>query len=112
MASITIKYTEPKALVQADVKQICAFFLPTASYVDSPEYEGSIWDTNVEGTGTWEGIAAYLDSISAAPNVLIMFKAAATDGTVTFEESDAKQVEYYKEVGRRLAVYGFEVSAA
>lgn len=112
MASITIKYTAPEAPVQADVKQICAFFLPTNSYVDSKEYEGTIWDTNVEGWGTWEGIAAYLEKISATPNVLIMFKAAVRDGEITFEEADAKQVEYYKEVGRRLAVYGFEVTAA
>ena len=112
MASITIKYTAPAVPVEADVKQICAFFLPTNSYVDTKPYEGSLYDTNVEGYGTWEGMAAYLEKISASPNVLIMFKAAVNAGQVTFEEADAKQVEYYKEVGRQLAPYGFEVTAA
>lgn len=111
MASITIKYTAPAGPVEADVKQICAFFLPTNSYVDTKPYEGTIWDTNVEGWGTWEGFVAYLEKISAAPTVLIMFKAAARDGQITFTEDDAKQVEYYKEIGRQLAPYGFEVTA-
>ena len=109
MASITIKYAAPEAPVEANVDQICAFFLPTNSYVDTEVYEGSIWDTNVEGWGTWEGFVAHLEKISAAPNVLILFKAAARDGEITFEESDPKQVEYIKEIARQLAVYGFEI---
>ena len=110
MASITIKYTAPEAPVEADVKQICAFFLPTNSYVDTEPYEGTIWDTNVEGWGTWEGFVAHLEKISAAPNVLILFKAAARDGEITFDEEDPKQIEYIKEIGLELAAYGFEVS--
>lgn len=111
MASITIKYTAPVAPVQADIDQICAIFKPTNSYVDSEVYEGTIWDTNVEGFGTWEGLEAYVSSLSHTPNALIMFKAAVRDGEVTFEENDAKQVEFYKEIGAALAAYGFEVSA-
>lgn len=110
MASITIKYTAPEAPVEANVDQICAFFLPTNSYVDTEVYQDTIWDTNVDGFGTWEGFVAYLEKISAAPNVLILFKAAARDGEITFEENDPKQVEYIKEIGLELAPYGFEVS--
>lgn len=110
MASITIKYTALEAPVEGKVEQIPAFFLPTNSYVDTEIYEGTIWDTNVEGWGTWEGYVAHLEKISAAPNVLILFKAAARDGEITFEEDDPKQVEYIKEIGLALAAYGFEVS--
>ena len=110
MASITIKYTAPAVAAQADVTQICAMFWPNNSYVDGEVYDGTIWDTNVDGFGTWEGLEAYISSLSHTPNALIMFKAAVRDGEVTFEEADAKQVEFYKELGTALAAYGFEVS--
>ena len=114
MASITIKYTEPVAPVEGDVQQICALFLPTNSYVDGEPYEGTIWDTNVEGFGTFETLAEYLSKITSAPNVLILFKAAIAAGEdgVTFEESDPKQVVYYQELGKALADYGFEVTVS
>lgn len=112
MATITITYTEPEVPVEANVAQICALFLPTNSYVDLPPYEGTIYDTNVDGWGTWEGLAEYLGKITHSPNVLIMFKAAYRDGSVEFTEDDPKMVEYYKEIGMALEAYGFVVAAA
>lgn len=110
MATITIKYTAPVEPVDADVAPICRLFNPNNSYIDTPEYEGTIWDTNVDGWGTWQGLAAYLEKITHSPNVLILFKAAVLDGEVSFEEGDPKMVQYFKELGTALAPFGFEVS--
>ena len=115
MASITIKYTEPVAPVEGDVQQICALFVPTSSYVDGEPYEGTQWDTNVwDDFAGADDLIAYLDKISYAPNVLILFKAAVAAGEdgVTFEETDPKQVEYYKDLGKKLADFGFEVTVS
>ena len=112
MATITIKYEKPAVVVPAEVAQICPLFLPTNSYVDTEPYDGTIYDTNVWGLNTWEGLAAYLEKITDHPGILIMFKAAVRDGEATFEEADAKVVEYIKEVGVALAGYGFTVEAA
>ena len=110
MATITIAYVQPVMPAEGDVKQICSLLIPTNSYVDIDEYAGTIWDTNVEGWGTWEGLAAYLDKISAAPTTLILFKAAARDGSIEFEESDAAKIEFFVELGRELSPYGFTVT--
>lgn len=113
MASITIKYVEPVAPVEGDVQQICAFFLPTSSYVDGVAYDGTQWDTNVwdDFAGT-EDLIEYLSKITNTPNVLILFKAAiaAGDEGITFEETDPKKVVYYQELGKALEPYGFEVT--
>ena len=111
MASITIKYTAPEAPVAGQVAPICSLMLPNGSYVDLDVYDGTVWDTNVYGIGDWEGLVEYLGKISHTPNILIMFKAAARDGEVTFEEEDYKMVEYLKELGAALAEFGFTVDA-
>lgn len=107
--SITIKYTAPTEPVKADVTPICRLFTPNNAYIDTEAYEGTVWDTNVDGWGTWQGLAAYLEKITNTPNVLILLKAAVLDGEVTFEEEDPKMVEYIKELGTALAPYGFEI---
>lgn len=117
MATITIDYTKPVVPVNADVAPICRLFMPNNSYVDTDPYAGTCYDTNIDGFGTWEGLADYLGRITHSPNVLIMFKAAVKAyenseegvGSVTFEEADPKMVEYYKELGIALAPYGFVV---
>lgn len=110
MASITIKYTAPEVLDPMAVDQIPAMFWPNNSYVDTEVYEGTIWDTNVEGWGAWDGLADYLDSISMHKGLLLMFKKAVREGEATFEAENEIDAEYCMEVGRALAKFGFEVS--
>jgi hypothetical protein len=109
MATITITYTAPVAPVDGVVAPISATYFPTNSYVDSEPYAGTIWDTNVEGFGTWEGLVNYLSKVTAHPGYAIMFKAAMRDGSATVTETDEKVIEYYKELGVSLADQGFTV---
>lgn len=120
MATITIKYTEPTVPASPVVLPVCRLFEPNNSYIDSDPYAGTVYDTNVDGFGTWEGLAKYLSKVTNNPNVFIMFKAAvkaaqeAEEGTgsVEFEEQDPKMVEYYKELGLTLTEQGFVVEVA
>ena len=112
MSTIKITFTAVEAPNEAQIAQVCSCFYPSNSYVDTDPYDGTVYDTNVPGFGTWEGLVDYLSKITNAPNILIMFKAAVRDGEVEFEESDPKQVEYYKELGVALADNGFTVEVA
>ena len=112
MATITIKYEAPVAPVKQDIAPICRLFEPNNSYVDTDPYMGTVYDTNVDGFGTWEGLADYLSKITHSPNVLILFNAAVRDGQTSFDEDDPKMIEYYKELGVTLALYGFTVTVA
>ena len=102
MATIKITYTAPAAAPSREVASICGLFAPQNAYIDLEPYAGTVYDTNVEGWGIWEGLAAYLGKITNTPNVLILFKAAERDGAVEFEEADAKVAEYFKELGDEI----------
>ena len=116
MATITITYVEPVVSCPVDAAAICATFKGNTSYADSDAYAGTVYDTNVwDGEcacSSWENIVSYLSKIVGAPNVLILFKAAARDGQAAFEETDPKLIEYYTELGVALEPLGFTVTAA
>lgn len=109
MATVKITFTAPEAPANRSVASICAIFEPKNAYIDMEAYEGTVYDTNVDGFGEWEGFVGYLSKITNTPNILILFKAASRDGEVEFEEADPKQLEYLKEIGLALADYGFTV---
>lgn len=114
MATIKITYTAPEVKADGKVMPISALFEPTNSYVDSEPYAGTVYDTNVDGFGTWDGIAAYMSSVTAHKGILLHFKeAVATPGTaVQFDVADADTASYYLEVGNALADQGFKVEVA
>lgn len=112
MAKIKIEYTEVVAPEDQKVLPICALFEPNGSYIDSPPYDGTVYDTNVEGYGQWEGLTKYLETVSSHPGIMIMFKQAVKDGEVEFEETDPQIVAYYNELGTVLAQQGFKITVA
>ena len=116
MATITITYAEPVVACPVNTASICALFAPNGSYTDTDAYAGTVYDTNIwdaECACTdWEQMVKYLSKITSAPNVLILFKAAARDGQVSFEETDPKMIEYYTELGVALEPFGFTVASA
>ena len=109
MSTIKITFEAPVAPTKEDIAQVCSVFVPNNAYIDTDPYAGTVYDTNVEGFGTWEGLVEWIASITNTPNVLIMFKAAVRDGEAEFEEEDPKVVEYIKEIGEALADNGFVV---
>lgn len=112
MATITIKYTAPVAPAEQQVADIAPMFKLGDSYIDTDAYDGTVYDTNVKGFGTWEGLVSWIESITMHPGILILFKAAVRDGSATTEETDTKIVEYFKEIGSALKDAGFTVEVA
>ena len=117
MATVTIKYESEKDLspVQTEDKamEVCPHLEFDNSYIDSKPYEGTVYDTNVPGWGTWEGLSSFLANISNAPTALLMFKKAReNDGQdIKFDVDDSIYAEYFEElVNTDLKNLGFTVT--
>ena len=111
MAKIKITYTAAESAEARKVWPIAAEFEPTGYYVDLDAYDNAPrHDENVPGNGEWEGLAAYIATISTHPGIVLMFKNAMLDGEIEFEETEATMVEYYRDLARVLANEGFKVA--
>lgn len=111
--TVTIKYNGvPTAQVDKFISQICGIFDPKNSYIDTAAYEGTVYDTNVEGFGTIEAVEPFATTSVPYPVALAQFKTAVvgTDNTVEFTVDDYKEAFYYMTIGEQLADQGFEVT--
>lgn len=82
---------------------------PKRSYIDTKPYEGTVYDTNIDGWGFIEMPEPYASTSLPFPVPLAQFKLATMGGVVTFETDDYKEAFYYAEVGAAVADQGFEI---
>lgn len=121
--TIKITYAGPAVPEKVTfVNPICRLYAPTGSYVDTPAYEGTVYDTNVEGWGKIDVMEPYASTAFPFPVPLAQFKIAIIGQDVLDEDgkaTGAKFVEFtvdsymeafwYTEAGRALADQGFTV---
>lgn len=109
--TVKIEYAAVAADVTNLVSPICRLFAPTGCYTDTKAYEGSVYDTNVDGWGEALSLEKFIELSIDHPGALMMFKKAALSGTaVEFETDDYKDATYYEEVGKALKDQGFTVT--
>lgn len=120
--TVTIKYTGVSGQVAIGPAPIARLWNPDGSYIDSAAYEGTVYDTNVEGWGEVPAVAPYDSTSIPYPVALAQFKLATVgedllDGEenvigkqVSFTVDDYKEAFYYKTIGEQMADQGFEVT--
>ena len=112
MSTVKITY-KPEEVVVDDrkVASICPCFEPGNAYIDMEVYEGTVYDTNVEGSGPMFGMEEWLSQITTHKGVQLMFKAAAEseEGEIEFDVCDPQLAQYYAEVAKKAAGKGFAV---
>lgn len=65
MTSVNIKYTGPKVdIADRPANSICNIFAPGGSYIDTPAYEGTCYDTNVHGWGKLNGLRPMANTVT------------------------------------------------
>lgn len=112
MATITITYTAITAPANEVGAQICALYMPTNAAADLAPFDGTYYDTNVEGFGECMPVAKfYADSI-AHPGLIAALKRAVADGEYEFETDDLKTIQYCEEVANAVASQGFTITVA
>lgn len=96
------------------VAPICRLFVPNNCYADTPAYEGTVYDTNVDGFGHVEMVEPYASVSVPFPVPLAQFKLAVVgeNNEVTFDVEDYKEAFYYMQVGEQLESQGFEVEVS
>lgn len=120
---ITITYKGPEAESVTFVNPICRLFAPNNSYIDTPAYEGTVYDTNVDGWGKIDLMEPYATTSFPFPVPLAQFKLALVgdavldeDGndtgakTVTFTVPTYMEAFWYKQADKALEGQGFTVT--
>lgn len=94
------------------VAPICRIYEPDNAYIDMKAYDGTVYDTNVDGFGNVSVPEPYASTSIPFPVPLAQFKLAAVgDGnTVEFKVNDYAEAFYYKQVGLAMASQGFTVA--
>lgn len=114
---VTITYTGPAVESIQFVNPICRLFVPENSYIDTPAYEGTVYDTNVDGFGKIDLMEPFASTSFPFPVPLAQFKLAVvgeddeeTGGKkATFEVATYMEAFWYKQAGVALADQGFTV---
>jgi len=110
MATIKIVYSAITAPAADAVNQICAIFVPTNAAADNSAFEGTYYDTNVEGFGEGMAIAKFFKDSVAHPGLVAALKRAVEDGEYTFETENAEMIMYLEEVADAVADQGFKIT--
>jgi hypothetical protein len=117
--NVTIVYNGPEidvASAQTGL-QIARTFVQAKSYVDTVPYDGTVWDTNVDGWGSLPGLDPFgLGTYKFAwfGQAIAVANAAKESGEsndgVTFEVAGADEKLYWEVMKTAMASQGFEVT--
>lgn len=116
---VTIVYTGPAVPENIPfVSPICRMYTPGGSYINTPAYKETVYDTHVDGFGYLNVMEPYASTSFPFPVPLAQFKMAvvgeddATTGgkKVEFNVNTYMEAFWYTEAGRVLATQGFTVS--
>ena len=116
--TVKIVYKGPEAPTNIPfVSPICALFVPTNSYIDTPAYEGTVYDTNVGGFGSINIMEPYATTSFPYPVPLAQFKLAVVgedDGEggkqVEFTVDTYEEAFWFTIAGNQLKDQGFTVT--
>jgi hypothetical protein len=109
MAKITITYTAINAPSADTAAEICAMFYPNNAAADLPAFEGTYYDTNVEGWGEGTTLEKFIKDSVAHPGLVLALKLAVEEGSYEFETDDNDTIMYLEEVKDAVADQGFEI---
>ncbi len=119
--NITIIYKGPATESISFASSICRMYEPNNSYIDTKAYEGTVYDTNVEGFGKINLMEPYATTSFPFPVPLAQFKLAVlgedvkdsggniTGKKVTFSVESYMEAYWYIQAGFALADQGFTV---
>ena len=106
---ITITYTKPAAQIVSPAAPICSVMLPTNAACDMKPFEGTYYDTNVEGWGEGTTLEQFMASVVAHPGLVAAFRKAQADGSYVIEAASDEDALYLGEVQKAVADQGIKI---
>lgn len=105
---IAITYKAPAKQEQHDVASICALFMPTSAACDMDAFDGTYYDTNIQGYGFGSELDDFLAMQVSHPGLVAAMKQAAKDGLFEMETLDPSMKTMVLELNTALAAEGFK----
>lgn len=109
---ITISYTAPVAPAAEHINQIFRRMTFESAAADNAVFEGTYYDTNVDGWGVATPIEEFFKSCVAHPGLISALKAAMREGSFSFTSDDEREILFLSEVGTAIADQGFVIDIA
>lgn len=107
--TITITYTAIAAPATEFVQQICDVYYPANNASRNPVFDGTYYDTNVEGFGEATTLEAYMAQMVAHPGLVAALRAAIKNGSFTYTEVTDDDILFAEELKSALKSQGFEI---
>lgn len=111
--SIVIKY---ESIVPVDrdkmCAQICALYYPNNAAADLEVFDGTYYDTNVQGWGEATSLESFMAQMVAYPQLNVYLREAIREGEYTLSTDDEKLYLYLKECAPTLKDQGFTFTFA
>lgn len=112
--TITITYSAIAAPAVSAVQQICDVYYPSNNASRNPVFDGTYYDTNVEGFGEVTTLEAFMANMVAHPGLVAALRAAmnAEDGVYTYTDATELEALYALELAPALKPQGFTIEVS
>ena len=107
--TITITYNAITAPKTDFVQQICDVYYPANNASKNPVFDGTYYDTNVEGFGEATTLEAFMAQMVAHPGLIAALRAAVRNGSYTYNEVTDADILYAEELKPALKPQGFTI---
>ena len=107
--TIIISYTSVVKPADIAGASICPVMMPTDCAANMSAFDGTYYDTNVEGWGEGTALEAFMGSVVAHPGLVAAVRKAIADGTYTITDATAADALYAGEWAKALADQGITV---
>lgn len=109
---IVIEYKPINPVNPESIAQICGIFYPNSAAADLKVFEGTYYDTNVDGFGEVGSLEQFMAQMVAYPGLNIYLRKAIRDGQYEFTTQDDKMYLFLEECAPALADQGITFTFA
>lgn len=110
MSTITITYSAVTAPSTENVSPICRIFSPDNAAADEAVFDGTYYDTNVDGWGIGTTLAQFMSEMVAHPGLIAAIREAIREGSYVISDASDSDVLYMKECAPALASEGITIA--
>lgn len=107
--TVVISFNAKKRTVAEPIAQICSTFTPNNAAADLEVFEGTYYDTNVEGWGKGTSLGEFMAAQVAYPKLNAYLRKAIRDSRYEFSTDDEAFRLYLEECAPVLAREGFKI---
>lgn len=110
--TVVISFTAPEPINADAIAQICSVYYPNNAAADLKVFDGTYYDTNVEGFGEGTSLEKFMAQQVAYPKLNAALRKAIRDSRYEFSTDDEATILYLEECAPALLSQGFKIEIA